>query len=348
VSAQYSHGITPNGPSHALKPSYSKSSGDTLYYISYSPNPFDPNANLYDGSPRITGYTVIKRSKDGLTDTLFINSGLARIDIRHYNEKQQLVYSVFEYPPCKIGGDNCVGPEYLYEKTEHEYDSENRVSKVTVKQVGSISGVESIFSINTYDYAALEMTEKGYIYNGYEYELDQLNRVTYLKTLDSPDEYKELDGKEYCIADSYFTYFEGGLSVIRNERTSVMILGWPDRWVKVDYFFNEDSRLKNTYISLDGKEWTVWEKSETRYVYATNSGEFPNSNESIASSGTNVYGTSGAIVVSTENNAQASIYSTTGQVVKKQAVNAGTTQITVRSGFYFVTVDNKTYKVIVR
>jgi hypothetical protein len=353
VFAQYQHTtITPDGPSHVLKPGYSRATADTIYNIVHIPNPYEPTASLFDGRPRVTGYTVYKRSEDGLTDTIYINSGLARIDIRHYNEKQRVVYSIIDYPPCKVFECiySIIRPGEFYEKVEHEYDTEDRVSKVTEKEIESVSDKEiRTVSVNTYDYSTLKKTEKGYIYNGYEYELDACNRVTYLKNLSSPDEYKELNGKEYRVQDSYYTYFEDGLSVLRWEKTSDMIRGWPDRWVKVDYFYSENGGLQNTYYSVDdGETWTVWEKSEFRYAYVDKAKSNDNSNESKTSPGAKVYGITGAIVVSTENNAQACIYNTTGKVIKKQLVSEGTTRIGVSGGLYFVTVNNHSYKVIVK
>jgi hypothetical protein len=347
---------TSGGPSHVLKPAYTRAIADTIYTIVHVPNPFEPTAYLFDGiNPRITGYTVYKHGDDGLTDTVYINTGLARIDINRYDENQRVVYSISDYPPCLVGGCHPdIVLDYRYEKTEYEYDAQNRVSKVTTKEVESLSGREQIVNVYTYDYSTLRMTEKGYIYNGYEYELDSLNRITYLKNLSSEDEYRELYGKRYRVQDSYYTYFEGGFSVLRWEETSKNILGWVDRWVKVDHFFIENGRLQNTYYSVDnGETWAVWEKIETRYAYVENvksGGDNPSLNESPElSGGTTVYGISGAIVVSTGNGAQACIYDTTGRVVKKQPVYKGTTQITVPGrGLYFVVVNNHSYKVMVR
>jgi hypothetical protein len=340
--AQYSHTITPYGPSHALKPSYSRNMADTIYNIVHVPNPFDRNIS-FDGTPLEMGHTVIKRSEDGLTDTIY---GGSRIGISHYNENQRVVWSIFSYPPCLIRGCNYTQPEYWYEKIECEYDAEDRGSKITVKKIEALLGEECIVSVNTYDYSTLEMTEKGYIYNGLEYELDSENRVTYLKNLNSPDEYMELDGKKYRVQDSYYTYFDGGLSVLRWEKTSEMMLDWADRWTKVDYYFNENGTLKNSYYSLDGETWDVWEKIETRYAYASD--DIPDSNENTESSSTKVYGISGAIVVRTESSAQACIYDTTGKMVGRQTVNGGGTHLSVPRGLYFVTVNNHSYKVIVR
>ena len=77
----------------------------------------------------------------------------------------------------------------------------------------------------TFDYSTIVMTEKGYIYNGFEYEIDELNRVTYIKNLTLPDnffengEYVELDGKQYRVEDMYFTYYEGGISALQYQKT---------------------------------------------------------------------------------------------------------------------------------
>jgi hypothetical protein len=146
----------------------------------------------------------------------------------------------------------------------------------------------------------------------------------YILALKGNQEYRELDGKRYRIPDSYYTYFEGGYSVLRWEETSKNILGWADRWVKVDHFFIENGQLQNIYYSADdGETWSVWEKIETRYAYAGNvktSGDDPTPNESPElSDGAKVYGISGAIVVNTGNKAQVCIYDATGRVIKKTA-----------------------------
>ena len=357
--AQYS--TTADGPSHILNPRFERVIVDTIYYIDHVPNPFDADIYQWDGTSSLTtGYAEIRHSKDGLIDTVFTRSGLARIDIRHYDEKQRLVCIEYDYPPCRIHDCHVdvLESEYFYRKEEFEYDTKNRVSKMTTKEVGSATGKETITSVETFDYSTLVMTSKGYIYDGYEYELDESNRITYLKDLNAPEEYlkpdefMELDGKKYRIGDSYYTYFEGGFSVFRYERTSYWMLGWADRWSRTENFYSESGIIVNTYYSLDGKEWEVWEKLESRYAYvdgeATN-GADPNQNEKIQSPLSEVYGLSGAIIVNTDNNAEVSIYNTTGGMVKKQIVNSGTTQISMpQRGLYFVIVNNKSYKVIVK
>ena len=363
IFAQYSLStITPNGPAHALMPGFSdqRVTPDTVFYISHVPDPFDKQIYNWDENsenPLITGYTIHKYSPDFLIDTIHVFSGLMRIDIKHFDDKYRTVRYLMDYPDCKI--HTCYyESDYFYDLQEFEYDTENRVSKITNKRVTSVSGTETetLVSTDLFDYSTIKMTSKGYIYNGYECEMDALNRITYLKNLTEmpkgyyePQEYMELNGKKYRVGDKYYTYFDGGVSIFGYERTSQGMLGWSDRWVKVDYFFNDEGLItfKNTYNSLDGETWEVWEKRETRYAYV----QLRNTdvqNIHIDSSNVNVYGISGSIVVNSDNNAEVSIYNTTGQKICHQHVQIGTTTIPMNvKGLYFVIVDNKSHKVIV-
>ena len=355
--AQYS--TTADGPSHVLRPTfYRMIHVDTVYYISHIPNPYDAGIFQWDGlHPITTGYTAIKRSNDGLVDTLWLSSGLSRIDVRHYDENQRVVCIEWGYPPCKIlqCAEEWVDFDNIYTKEEFEYDTANRVTKKTVTETGSVSGKETIVSVETYDFSDLVMTEKGYIFEDYEYELDEWNRVTYLKSLNPPagylipDEYMELDGKQYRVGDSYYTYFEGGFSVLSYSKSSFWQLGMADRWTKTDNFYSENGILKNVYYSYDGEQWEVWEKIESRFVYAGDVASGHISKENVETSEAEAYGIHGAIMVSTVDNAVVSIYNLTGGLVKKQSVMAGTTPIAMpQRGVYIVNVNNKSFKALVR
>ena len=324
--------------------------------ISYIPNPFDASIYQWDGQNAITtGYTIIKRSKDGLVDTLLLESGASRIDVKHYDENQRLVCVEWNYPVCKVRGCLYEPSEYMYSKEVFEYDTENRISKKTTFDVGSVTGKESIVSVDIFDYSALILTEKGYIYEDSEFELDEKGRVVYLKNLNpsagihQPDEYMELNGKKYRIDDTYYTYFEGGFSSFYYSKTSFWILGAKDRWVKTDRIYSENGILRNVYQSFDGEEWEVYEKNEFLYVYNDTIIMSNKPKENITPSETVVYGIPGAIIINTNNNGEVSIYNITGGIVKKQKVIAGTTQIDVPlKGLYFLTLNNCSFKVLVR
>ena len=363
IFAQYSlTTITVNGPAHALMPGFDdqRFTADTVFYIAHVPDPFDRQIyhwNENRETPLVTGYTIHKRSPDLLIDTINVSSGLERFDLRYYDDKYRTVRYIFDYYPCKIIKCNYEVSRYSYDLQEFEYDTENRVSKITNKIVSIESGVETetLISIELYDYSTIKMTNKGYIYNGYECEMDALNRITYLKHLTVPNgfyephEYMELNGKKYRVGDKYYTYSDGMVSTFSYERTSYWMLGWDDRWVKVDYFFNDEGQIifKNSYYSLDGETWEVWEKRETRYAYV----EYKNTdvqNKYLDSSNVNVYGISGSIVVNSDKDTEISIYNITGQKICHQHVQMGATTIPVNvKGFYFVIVNNKSHKVIV-
>ena len=349
VLAQYS--TTVDGPSHLLNPRFERIMVDTIYYIAHVPDPYDATIFQWDGINSITtGYTEIRHSKDGLVDTAWIHAGLSSIDVMHYDKNQRLVCIERNYPHCRIHEchPDVYKTESMYNKEEFEYDTKGRVSKKTISEVASVSGKENIISVETYDYSTLVITEKGYSYDGLEYELDALNRVTYIKNLNIPDIYMELNGKQYRVWDSYYTYFEGGFSEFSYAKTTY---GLPDalrRWRKADFFYTDNGTLTNIYTSLDGEKWDVDVKLESRYAYIKSGTQEIDSNEPIEVSTTEVYGVSGAIVVSTKNNAEVSIYSITGGIVKKQPVVSGTTQITVpQKGLYIVTVNGRSFKAFV-
>ena len=366
LSAQYSlTTITPNGPAHALMPgfSYQRITADTVFYIAHVPNPFDKaiyqwDENSFRENPLVTGYTIHKHSPDFLIDTIHVVSGLMRFDIKYYDDKDRTVRYIFDYPHCKIMKCNYEF-EYFYDLQEFEYDTENRVSKITNKSVIWESGVETetLVSTELYNYSDIKMTPKGYIYNGYECEMDSLNRITYLKNLTEmpkgyyePHEYMELNGEKYRVGDKYYTYSDGIVSTFGYERTSHWMLGWSDRWSKVDYFFNDEGQItfKNTYYSLDGETWEVWEKGETRYAYAQLRNTDVQNLYIDSSSDVKVYGVSGSIVVISDKNTDVSIYNITGQKIFHQHVQMGTTTIPMNvKGFYFVIVNNKSHKLIV-
>jgi len=63
---------------------------------------------------------------------------------------------------------------------------------------------------------------------------------------------------------------------------------------------------------------------------------------------TQVSGGSGAISIYAETDTQVCIYNTSGQVIVRQLVNAGTTRINLPSGLYFVTLEDSSHKILVK
>jgi len=231
--SQYS-AISKDGLSPPLKPNYERVMADTVYNILHIPNSYDSALFCWDGThPLIAAYTEIKHDKNGLVDTLWLHSGASRIDVIHHDENQRIVCVETNFPSCKIDEwlySNC---DYYYLKEEFEYDSQNRISKKTTSEISSISGKVNIdiWSVEIPDYSTLFRTKKGYVFDGYEFELDELNRVVYRKNLNMPDEYMELNGKKYRVGDSYYIYFEGGFSLLSCDRQTQ---GTTDYWRKTE------------------------------------------------------------------------------------------------------------------
>ena len=202
--------------------------------------------------------------------------------------------------------------------------------------------MQAINKINCYE-------KENIFYNGLEYELDEWNRMIYSKNLNTPDEYIELKGKQYRVGDSYYTYFEGGFSVVSCSKIYHVTLGAVDRWSKTDRLFSENGILMNVYFSYDGEQWDVYEKSESLYAYVGNDITGHEPKEKTVSSESEAYGIPGAIVVTTKDNAEVTVYNITGSIVKIQSVTAGATRIDVpQRGLFFVTVNNNSFKVFVR
>jgi hypothetical protein len=283
---------------------------------------------------------TIQRSEDNLTNFCYDTFG---VHVFQYNEKGQMVmfsadFGIFTYDR------EIYNPQItdLADISEYEYDLQGRLSKYKMRRVNVDGTIDQLVGETIYDYSTLKYTGKGYIWNGSEYELDEMGRVTYWKILTNEDKYGELDGKIYRLGDSYITYFKGGYSTLKGLGQNV--------WTRSSQYWDEDEQ-KGTMIfenSIDeGETWTQTAKNEVHYIYA-NSFDAPTSNETVKPPDTNIYGISNAVVVDTKDPAQVYIYNTIGQIVKQQPEGAGITRITLPKGLYFVTVNGKSYKVAVR
>ena len=336
------------GPTHPLYLDFSRPQYDTIRTVTeYAP---------YFASPIPTSYdNIIRRSEDGLRDTIDTDrSGLRGMPvfISTYNEKGQ---EVRYEGPVDVWYEKQFGIMPVYYDYIYEYDSEGRMSHIALwvrnspRSNGTVT--DSLLDETFYDYSTLQYTENGYIYDGYEYEMDEQGRVTHIKNLMNPDEYREFsDGKLYRLGDTYYTYSDREVTVFSYTLVSKNVMGAPDRWIRAHYYWSEDgTRFFSDEHSLDdGVNWTATGKSITYYLYAVHNNSDETINETVSESTANACGVWGAVAVNTRDKAQVSVYNATGQIVKQQQVNAGITQISVPKGLYFVTVNNISYKVIVR
>ena len=285
------------------------------------------------------------RSEDLLTDTVYYETSLL---VCRYNDKNQLLY---DYQIRKYA------PSSAYMKTNYEYDGEGRVVRLERNWVEpsrnpSAEPKITFESEKIWDYSTIKMTEKGYIFEGVECELDNHGRITLIKNPVIEDTIVEyIDGNKYHVNYGFYTYtdssytefgcFYVGNRTMREE---------PIQWWKSTYVYDEDGYLKSSvsFVSDDGINWrnsldAMW------YFTQTNSGNDEVSNLVVEKTKTVVYAHSGAILIFVENAAKTQIFDLTGRLVKQQALSAGENRISInKGGFYIVKIGEESFKVYVR
>ena len=308
------------------------------YYEMGSEVPFGPRPGL----------SIYTRSEDKLTDTVATFSGLIRHDIYRYNEKNQLLYQCVYYPNH---------PLTYYVREDYQYNEEGQVIKIVAKEIRPGETPSEVFlNEYTYDYSTVQLTDKGYIFDGRQFDLDQDGRLVYSYYAKGHEEYKEeyieyVDGKKYRIGADYYTYTDSSYTASGYYQPGNMVLGMTDMWIEVTHVFYENGNYKGkrSRVSVDGVNWKPLNIVEHEYIYANviNS-DIPSENSPVIKTNTEVYTFSGEIHILTGNNVMVQIYDLSGRLVKKQTVSAGENQISLSSGFYLVKVGNETFKVYVR
>ena len=286
--------------------------------------------------------TFYRRSEDILTDTIYINNFASRVC--KYNEKNQLLY------------DHSLNPYILapyfnkYNRTDYEYDDEGRVVREVFNEINPSSNPPTITFVSEqlWDYSTIQLTEKGYIFNNSEIELDDLGRITLIKGFVVEDTIAELNGKKYPVNHIYLSYTDSSFTTFDFSYIGSRTLREePTKWGNSTYVFNEDgNEIKCTfYISDDGINWSLRQNSRTEYK----SSNTPSSNNDLFPKSTvAVYSQTGAICVNTEKAGTLQIFDLAGRMVKQQALPAGKSSINITPGLYFVRVDNQTFKIYVR
>jgi len=288
------------------------------------------------------GYSIYTRSKDKFTDTIHTIAGLARYDLLRYNDRNQLLYR-HEFDPLY--------PGMSYVREDYEYDENGLLIKIVVKRINhSSTPSEDILNEYTYDYSTVQMTENGYVFDGFEFELDQQGRLIFAKEVNAKKDYIEYsDGKKYLIGAVYYSYTDSSYSSFGFFQPGNMVLGMSDRWIETTEFFDENGNniSKVVKVSVDGINWFLWTKVEKEYVYSGDSG----TKSDIAIEGktnTIVSAHFGAIHIFIEYAAKMQIFDFSACLIKQQTLSAGENMINVPSGYYIIKVGNDSYKVFVR
>ena len=211
---------------------------------------------------------------------------------------------------------------------------------------------EIILNENTYDYTTVQRTEKGYIFGGILYELDNKGRLIYAQLVDAKEEFIEYkDGKKYRTGADYITYTDSSYTSFGYYQPGNMVLGMSDRWVETTYVFDKNGNDigRTVMISIDGISWRIWDKYEKEYLFNNEEIDVSNHRTALPKTNSAVYAYSGYIYIFTERSATAQIFSLTGRMIIQQAVLPGENRISVSTGgFYIVTVGNESFKVFVR
>ena len=290
------------------------------------------------------------RSEDMLTDTMHINNGadIYYSTVYRYNEKNQLLY---DYPIPR----GAVFGHFGYMRTDYEYDEEGRLIRTEMNWIEQSDNKEEMPPvIKTWDYSTIQKTDKGYIYNNIEVELDDQGRIVYWKNAaDQEGMFVEYNGKKYRLDDAYFSYTDSSYTDL-----VISILDYDPlflSWMESTSVFNEYGDLKSETMktSFDGVNWDCFQYL-SEYVYnshgdKTNSGDIDMSNEITYHSSTKVYASSGEIRIYSESGATAQVFDVSGRLVKQQSVPSGESCISVSAaGFYVVRIGNDSFKVFVR
>ena len=311
---------------------------------------------------------VFVRSEDNLTDTVYYDlpyqtsAGIefARQPVAlflRFNENNQLLHMQDIY---------VYNPEYPYKIENFEYDDEGRLFKHVTKWIDPVAKSEEVIDLIIHDFSTIQKTEKGYIFEDWEYSFDDQGRMIFCRSLDGrfePDhKFKEEyitfnDGKEYLKNATYFSYTDSSYTSLVYFKKSVIEKPSKDWWVEATYTFYKNGLLKSHIVntSLDGVDWYIWNYHEYKYEYI-NDNEMPITyasddvkNDAIKNTNTIVNASYGTVCVVTEKAALVQIFDISGRLVKQQAVSQGENRINVpSSGLYFVKVGNESFKIFVR
>jgi len=243
-------------------------------------------------------------------------------------------------------------PWLSYNRKDYEYDEEGRLVKVISKRIQEKYPFEEILYESTISYSTIQMTEKGYIYDGVEYIFDLQDRLIQKNVLDANNDYMEFtDGKQYRIGDSYTSFTDNSYSEMgyyhsfRNFDIFVF-----DKWVENVCVFNEHGHLiqRTTRTSDDGVNWKRVTYTELEYEYNI-SNDVSNEKTLLKKTKNIVYAYSNAIHIVAEKAETVKIFDISGRPVIKQTVPQGTSIVNMAfGGLYFVKIGNESYKIFVK
>lgn len=323
VYAAYAYIWAPNHPL-AEKQQYIRVLADSIVYKDYD------GKNEYVGG----GYEVIKRSADGLTETVRVYYGLISDHIYTYSEDGR--YISWKELEDIYGQGKYVRAEVLY-----EYDIKGRlIATYTVDNtIAEPDTLESERCIYLDDLA--QYTDSGYIHATVKISIDRYNGEVKEKGDTIVTEYVFDDQKRLIRAGiRTYTYFDdGSVMMTVNQKPYPVYL---DR--KTEYYNNADGYFigSKTYVWRNSM-WNSYESGEVSYFY----NDEPQSSVSVSEPLQKVYGIEGAIVVTAENDVPVCVYTLSGQLIKK-VIAQPHESIPMPKGLYVVIMKGRPYKVLVK
>lgn len=242
-----------------------------------------------------------------------------RAYILTYAKENNKLISEKKYPSGDFSG--------ISDQIFYEYDSTGRRIKeyyISYNEKEIITRNETII----YDFSTVHYTDSGYIYDGVIYCLDEKGRLI-----------KEISGGDTTPTYiSTYIYNDRGYDIIRDTDAWCFI-----GYLKTECFF-DDNGLLSKLINYTQTEIHP-EGETTDYSYYFSPGN--TTSNSLVANIPVIYGTTGSLIVNTEQPEQISIYAISGQLVKKEYIS-GNKQIPLPGGIYIVKSTNKTYKIVIK
>jgi len=177
-------------------------------------------------------------------------------------------------------------------------------------------------TIISYDFSTINYTDSGYIFDGGIYSLDEKGRIT-----------KEIRDKDTIL----YIYYDDELRYDK-------IINMDNYFENTAYFFNENGLMTKSITY--SKPFENEDKRVREYFYSFLPGN--TTSNSIIVNSSKIYGITGGLIIETEKPEWISVYSLSGQLIKKTYINYGTQQIPLAKGIYIVKSGQKTTKIGVR
>ena len=336
---------------------------DSISYVYYQNRAFAEHSSMglleaEDFTEANGGYTLIKRSSDGLTDTLKRilyphPEGVGITYTKKYSDEGRLVYSssIVDY---SIMTD--------IEEKKYLYDAEGRISEITTTKNNDGAATVMVYDTVKFDYEFkpyMPILEYNLITNsGYT-----KNDSMFVSYSDSGymtiQEFAAHDTVPYRIDSVKYVFDSQGRLVKRLQSGKTVEYEYTENGYEeyengikqTEYKFQNDGYCTEIiqYAPLDAAVFPpIYSiKSMEKISYFKN-GEVIVGNESFEEIAPKAYGVQGGIAVNTEKALPVSIYSFSGSLVKQENVSAGNNIIPLPKGIYVVVIGQMSYKVFVR